>query len=141
MIKAYSCLQSILEERALTVPELGRRLAERGLAVNLKSLYRLKDAHEPLRRLDLTVAGAICEVCDVDLGALVSFDRLGGRLKRLSRAKQDRLDELMDANNEGRLRKAEKQELQALVEETQQITLHNARLLVAQKQKVQEAKS
>ena len=140
MIEAYSRLQNILEERALTVPELGRRLAEQGRKVNIKSLYRLRNAHEPLRRLDLTVAGAICEVFGVDLGELVSFDRLGGRLKRLSRARQDRLDELMDANNEGRLRKAERQELQSLVEETQQITLHNARLLAAQKQKVQKAK-
>ena len=141
MITAYSRLQAILDKQALTVPELRRRLAERGLEVNIKSLYRLKDAHEPLQRLDLTVAGAICEVCEVELSALVSFDRLGGRLQRLSRAKQQRLDELMDANNAGRLRKAEQRELAELVDETQKITLHNARLLAAQKRKALEATS
>ena len=141
MIKAYSRLQSILDKREITVSELRRRLAERGVAVNIKTLYRLNDSHEPVHRLDLTVAGAICDVCEVDLNALVSFDDLGGRFLRLSSAKQRRLDELMDANNEGQLRSAEKRELAELVEETEQITLHNARLLATQKRKSRVGKS
>lgn len=138
MIKAYSRLQSILDERGLSVPELQRRLSDRGVSVNIKSLYRLKDSHQPLQRLDLNVAGAICEVCEVDLGALVGFERLGGRLQQLTRAKQRRLDELMDRNNDGQLSKAERGELRELVQETHEITLRNARLLANQQRSMKD---
>lgn len=137
MISAYSRLQQILEERGLTVPELHRRMQQRDLDVNIKSLYRLKDAHQPIIRLDLRVAGAICELCDVSLTDLVDFTHDGPQLQRLSDDKQRRLDELMDKNNEGRLNKTQQRELQQLVRETQQITLHNARVLAEQRRRLQ----
>jgi hypothetical protein len=50
-------------------------------------------------------------------------------LKQLSAAKQERLAELMDKNNEGLITQAECDELQALVEEVDQIMLANSETL------------
>ena len=137
MIMAYSRLQKILEQRRLSVPELHRRLQQRDWGVNIKSLYRLNDAHQPLARLDLRVAGAICQLCDVSLAELVDFSAQGARLAKLADDKQDRLDALMDENNQGKLGRKERGELQELVRETQEITLHNARILAEQQRGLQ----
>ena len=126
MIVAYSRLQTILEKRRLSVPELHRRLQQQDQGVNIKSLYRLNDAHQPLTRLDLRVAGAICQMCDVTLADLVDFSAQGAKLATLAADKQDRLDALMDKNN-----------LQDLVRETQEITVHNARILAEQQRCLQ----
>ena len=137
MIVAYSRLQQILQDRRLTVPELHRRMRQRNLDVNIKSLYRLNDAHQPLARLDLRVAGAICQLCDVTLADLVDFSGQGARLAKLSDEKQRRLGKLMDKNNEGKLTRKEQDELQELVRETQEITLHNARVLAQQQRRLE----
>ena len=42
MTQAYSRLKRLLGERNITVPELQKRIQQRGLHVNLKSLYRLR---------------------------------------------------------------------------------------------------
>jgi hypothetical protein len=137
MIVAYSRLQKILEERRLSVPELHRRLQQQEQGVNIKSLYRLNDAHQPLARLDLRVAGAICRLCDVTLADLVDFSGQGTKLATLAADKQDRLDALMDKNNQGKLSRKEQRVLQDLVRETQEITLHNARILAAQQRRLE----
>jgi hypothetical protein len=62
MVNAFSQLRRVLREQNMTVPELQRRIQQRGLRVNLKSLYRLSNDRQPLQRLDLRVAGAICQV-------------------------------------------------------------------------------
>jgi hypothetical protein len=74
MVHAFSQLKRVLGERKLSVPQLQRRLEERGLIVNLKSLYRLAKDDQPLERLNLRVAGMICQVCDVPLSELIAFD-------------------------------------------------------------------
>ena len=132
MIVAYSRLQKIIEERRLSVPELHRRLQEQGQSINIKSLYRLNDAQQPLARLDLRVAGAICQLCDVTLADLVDFSGQGAKLATLPVDKQQRLDALMERNNDGKLTRSERRELQKLVGETQELTLHNARMLAGQ---------
>jgi hypothetical protein len=137
MIVAYSRLQKILEERRLSVPELHRRLQQQEQGVNIKSLYRLNDARQPLARLDLRVAGAICQLCDVTLADLVDFSGQGAKLATLATDKQDRLDALMDKNNQGKLSRKEQRELQELVCETQEITLHNARILADQQRRLE----
>jgi DNA-binding Xre family transcriptional regulator len=137
MIVAYSRLKKILEERRLSVPELHRRLQQQEQGVNIKSLYRLNDAHQPLARLDLRVAGAICRLCDVTLADLVDFSGQGTKLATLAADKQDRLDALMDKNNQGKLSRKEQRVLQDLVRETQEITLHNARILAAQQRRLE----
>jgi hypothetical protein len=126
---AYSRLKRVLSEQKITVPELHRRLAEKGLRVNLKSLYRLSNEHQPLERLDLRVAGAICEVCKVPLGDLITFEAFGENLRRLEVNKQKRLDVLMAKNNDGLLTTLEREELQALVREVEELSLANARVL------------
>lgn len=133
MIQAYSQLKRVLSERKMTVPELHRRIAQRGMRVNLKSLYRLSQDRQPLERLDLRVAGAICQVCEVPLSELISFESPSQGLKRLSAAKQRRLDTLMTRHNEGQLTEVEREELRALVGEAEAITLANARLLAKQR--------
>ncbi len=137
MIVAYSRLPKILDERHLSVPELHRRLQQQNQRVNIKSLYRLNDAHQPLARLDLRVAGAICQLCDVTLADLVDFSGQGARLATLPADKQDRLDTLMDKNNQGKLGRKEQRELQDLVRETQEMTLHNARILAEQQRRLE----
>jgi hypothetical protein len=55
----------------------------------------------------------------------------------LAARKQDRLDTLMEKNNQGKLKRSERRELQQLVRETQDITLHNARMLAEQQRSLQ----
>lgn len=126
---AYSHLNCILDRQALSVPELHRRLLARGFRINVKSLYRLNNSNQPLERLDMRVAGAICQVCTVPLSEWIVFEEESKNLHTLSAEKQARLDVLMTGNNEGLLTAAERDELQALVREAQEITLANARLL------------
>jgi hypothetical protein len=132
MVQAFSRLNYLLREQNWTVPELYRRLRERGLRVNVKSLYRLKDNRRPLERLDLRVAGAVCQVFQVLLSDLIAFEETGRKLRRLPADRQRRLDTLMTRNNEGRLSTAERAELGQLVREAEEITLHNARVLAGQ---------
>ena len=136
MILAYSRLKSVLEARKLTVPELHRRMQGRGWHVNLKSLYRLSNEQGPLERLDLRVAGAICEICRVPLSELISFGAPRTRLHRLAAIKQRRLGSLMAKNNEGKLSPEERAELEALVREAEEITRENARSLADQRQRL-----
>jgi hypothetical protein len=136
MMHAYSRLKHLLDSRQLTVPDLHRRLEQQGFRVNLKSLYRLGNDELPLERLDLRVAGAICQVCRVPLSELISFETGRTRLRRLSAAKQRRLDALMGRNNEGRLTRAERSELEGLVREAEEITLANARALARERRRL-----
>lgn len=136
MLQAYSCLKRVLGDRQWSVPELHRRIRQRGVRVNLKSLYRLNHEGQPLERLDLRVAGVICHVCQVPLSELITFHQPTDKLRRLETAKQKRLDTLMAKNNQGRLTGDEHKELQALVREAEEITLNNARLLAEQQRKV-----
>ena len=133
MTQAYSRLKRLLGERNITVPGLQRRIQQRGMQVNLKSLYRLGRAHQPLARLDLRVAGAICQVCEVSLSELITFETPKAMLHRLSAAKQTRLDTLMAKHNEGQLTGGEPEELRVLVREAEEMTLANAHILAEQR--------
>ena len=133
MVQAFSRLKGVLDERGMSVPDLWRRLQQQGVNIHLKSLYRLVKDNQPLERLNLRVAGMICQVCDVPLSDLIAFERTESRLRRLSAAKQRRLDVLMTGHNEGRLTPAERQELQGLVRQAEEIALSNARKLARQR--------
>ena len=74
MIYAYSRLKRILAERNLIVPQLYKRIREGGMRVNLKSLCPLNNGSQPVERLDLRVAGAICQACDTPLSELITFE-------------------------------------------------------------------
>lgn len=136
MIQAYSRLKHILSERKLTVTELYRRIQQRGMKVNLKSLYRLNHEHQLVERLDLRVAGTICQICDIPLSELIRFETQDEGLLYFPFAKQRRLDILMEKNNEGKLTATEREELQTLVREAEEMTLANARRLAEQRQQL-----
>jgi hypothetical protein len=133
MKQAYSQLKQVLGKRQMSVPELRRRIQQIGVAVNLKSLYRLSKNDEPLEKLDLRVAGVICEICRIPLSELITFEIKKTRIERFPTGKQKRLDLLMIKNNEGQLAGSDKEELQRLVNEAEELTLRNARLLARQK--------
>jgi hypothetical protein len=136
MLHAYSRLKQLLSEQKLTIPELHRQIQEQGLSVNRKSLYRLSNDRQPVERLDLRVAGVICEVCRVPLSELIAFEARRPRLRRFAVAKQKRLDFLMTKNNDGRLTRTEQAELEGLVREAEQLTLENARTLASQRREL-----
>jgi len=131
-VHAYSRLKRILKQQRLSVPELHRRMGRSGLQVNLKSLYRLNREDEPVERLDMRVAGAVCQVCAVPLSEWIVFEADNGSLRALPEEKQRRLEVLMAKNNEGPLTGEERSDLQALVREAEEIALANARILAAQ---------
>src|SRR5262249_19886415 len=99
-MSAYSRLKRVLKEQELSVPELHRRIRARGIPVNVKSLYRLSDENQPVERLDMRVASAICQVCAVALSEWIVFEEDDGGLRTLPAGKQQRLSLLMAKNNE-----------------------------------------
>jgi hypothetical protein len=136
MLHAYSRLKQLLADQELTVPQLSRRIEQEGLRVNLKCLYRLNNDRQPVERLDLRVAGVICQVCRVPISELITFEPPRPRLRRFSADKQKRLDLLMTKNNDGKLTKAEQSELKSLVREAEELTLENARTLASQRREL-----
>jgi hypothetical protein len=136
VVHAYSRLKRVLDEQNISVSELERRLRQQGMCINLKSLYRLSNDRQPLQRLDLRVAGAICQVLEMPLSELIVFERPQRKLRRLTATKQKRLDTLMAKNNDGALTSAEQQELRGLVREAEEITLDNARTLAGQRRQL-----
>lgn len=129
---AYSYLKQLLKQQEISVPELHRRIRTQGLNVNLKSLYRLSDDTQPVDRLDMRVAGAICSVFSVRLSDWIVFQEEPQALRTLASPKQARLDVLMSKNNQGELTEAEHEELRSLVREAEEILLVNARILAGQ---------
>ena len=136
MLHAYSRLKQVLAEQELSVPRLLQRIERQGMRVNLKSLYRLSNDRQPVERLDLRVAGVICQVCRVPLSELIIFEPPRPRLRRFPARKQSRLELLMTKNNDGRLTKAEQSELKSLVREAEELTLENARTLASQRREL-----
>lgn len=136
-MSAYSHLKRLLKQQQLSVPELHRRMRSQGINVNVKSLYRLSDDSQPVDRLDMRVAGAICQVCAMPLSDWIVFEEEAGAMRALPLEKQTRLDTLMTRNNTGSLTDGERVELQTLVREAEEITLVNARLLAQQRQRLE----
>jgi len=128
-LRAYSRLGKILADRKMSVADLGRRLGRRGARLNPKTLYRLSDPTVPIERLDMAVAGEVCEVLQVDLSELVSFEAARPSLERLTVSQQRRLDALLERQSQGALGDRERRELAHLVDEAERLTLRNAKLL------------
>jgi DNA-binding Xre family transcriptional regulator len=129
---AWSNLRLILAQRNLSVLDLRKTLQKRGVSVNVKSLYRLTEP-APLWKIDTRIVNAICQTFDLELGDLIQLEKPTKELKRLAAERQQRLDALMEKNNAGELTRPEGAALTRLVEESQRISLHNARVLVEQK--------
>jgi DNA-binding Xre family transcriptional regulator len=131
---AYSRLKRVLKQKRLSVPELHRRIRAQGIDVNIKSLYRLNHEYESVDRLDMKVAGAICQVVAVPLTDWIVFQSGAetGMLQRLALKKQAQLDELMTKNNDGALTESERMRLQVLVREAEDLAIANAQVLATQ---------
>jgi DNA-binding Xre family transcriptional regulator len=139
MRQAYSRLKFLLEEHSMTRADLQRRLSTEEATVNVKTLYRLANPNQPLEHIDLRVVGAICRTLDINLGDLVVFTEQGTTNETLSEQQQRRLDELMEQHNEGTLNPSALEELQALVQQAEQLALANARRLAEHRRRIQQA--
>lgn len=131
MTYAYSILPQLLSERRLTVADVHKRLLERGFRFDKKTLYRLISP-EPLHRIDTPVMGAICKEFKVGLDDLLVWEPVKPKLRRIDSETQERLDFLMEKNNEGTITEAERRELLKLGEMVERLSLENARLVASQ---------
>ncbi len=129
MQRAVSRLHTLLGERALTRAQLWRRLEAQERAFDIKAVYRLADPSQPLLRLDLRLAGAICHELGISLDELIVFADSAESLESLPLPKQQRLDALLDQHEDAALSPEELAELGGLVAEAEQVALTNARRL------------
>ncbi|HWB06810.1 MAG TPA: hypothetical protein VG796_27545 [Verrucomicrobiales bacterium] len=128
---AWSALSSLLIQRRMSVAELYKRLKAKGRHFDRKSVYRLA-SHEPLQTLSMPLVGAVCEELNVDLQHLISLAPPAPKLARIDNKTQERLDDLMTRNTEGKLSASERRELETLVDKVERLSLENARLLARQ---------
>jgi hypothetical protein len=125
----WSNLGMLLAEHNMSVLALHKRLQEKGLSVNLKSLYRLA-VSQPLQKFDARIVKPICLVLGVDLSELISLEKPELSLLKLDPVSQARIANLLDKSNQGTITKRERAELNLLVDKAERISLHNARALV-----------
>ena len=129
----WSNLGMLLAEHNMSVLALHKRLQEKGVSVNLKSLYRLASS-QPLQKFDARIVKPICFVLGVDLSELISLEKPKLSLLKLDPVTQARITNLLDKNNQGTITKRERAELERLVDKAEKISLHNARALVEYRQ-------
>ena len=134
---AYSRLGLLLARENVSVLGLHRKLAAKGVPVNIKSLYRLAE-EAPLQKVDLRIAAAICRLLNIALGDLITFEKPKAQLRHLDAKAQARLDTLMARNNEGRLTAAERKEFVGLADQAHRMSLENARTLLSESQRAQK---
>jgi hypothetical protein len=125
----WSNLGMLLAEHNMSVLALHKRLQEKGVSVNLKSLYRLA-VPQPLQKFDARIVKPICLVLGVDLSELISLEKPELSLLKLDPVTQARTTNLLDKNNQGTIAKRERAELERLVDKAEVISLYNARALV-----------
>jgi hypothetical protein len=119
----------LLAEHNMSVLALHKRLQEKGVAVNLKSLYRLAGS-QPLQKFDARIVKPICLVLGIGLSELISLEKPELNLLKLDLVTQARITTLLDKNNQGTIIKTERAELERLVDKAERISLHNSRALV-----------
>jgi hypothetical protein len=125
----WSNLGMLLAEHNMSVLALHKRLQEKGVSVNLKSLYRLA-VSQPLQKFDARIVKPICLVLGIDLNELISLEKPELSLLKLDPVTQARITNLLDKSNLGTIIKRERAELERLVDKAEKISLHNARALV-----------
>jgi DNA-binding Xre family transcriptional regulator len=138
--EAYSRLRNILAQKNMTVFQLHRTLESAGFPVNIKSIYRLA-TDEPLQKVDLRIAGAICRACNIQLGELITFEKPRAQLRRLDAKSQTRLDALMTKNNDGKLSTGERKEFAQLAENAHRMSIENARVLQAERRRSERSRN
>jgi len=130
----------MLAKHRLKVSDLHEKLKAFGVNVNQKSLYRLTAA-KPLQKIDARIVGAICHICSVGIQDVITFEKPNPVLAKLTVAEQKRLDYLMSRHNDGKLNAREVREFDELSDKAHQLTMANARMLVAQRRGLNSAPS
>ncbi len=131
-IVAYSRLPQLLYDRGWTVADLSRRLQERQVAFDRKTLYRLAGS-APIGRAEIVLIRQICDVLGVGLDDFFRFSKPlpTGEMDEyweLPANKLERLNALGRRNNDGALTDEERRELSDLVAEYEALALHNAKV-------------
>ena len=103
----WSNLGMLLAEHNMSVLALHKRLQEKGVVVNLKSLYRLTGS-QPLQKIDARIVKPICLVLGVDLSELIPLEKPKLSLLKLDPATQARITGLLDKNSQGTITKRER---------------------------------
>ena len=135
---AYSRLPKVLAKNRLKISDLREKLKAAGVNVNQKSLYRLITS-KPLHKIDTRIVGAICQACAVGIQEVISFEQPRPVLEKLTSAEQSRLDDLMTRHSERKLDAGEMREFDELSDKAHQLTMANARMLVAQRRALNQA--
>ena len=124
----YSGLSEILDERKMSVLALERMLMDGGISVNRKTLYELAKPKK-LKKVDMTILGAIKEALNVSLDDLVKFESPVPKIEQFPAKQQEHLDRLLDKGSKGKLTKKEQEKLDVLIAATEELTLRNAKRL------------
>jgi DNA-binding Xre family transcriptional regulator len=125
---AYSRLSRILTDRRFTVADLCKRLTEKGVEFDRKSIYRLA-GFKPMQTINAPILGAVCEELDIGVGEIIAWEPSRPELHRIDEKTQDRLTFLMDRSNDGQLSDSEARELAELGDYAEKLSLENARIL------------
>jgi DNA-binding Xre family transcriptional regulator len=125
---AYSRLSRILITHRFTVAELCKRLSEKGVSFDRKTVYRLA-GFKPMQTINAPVLGAVCEELNVSVGDIIAWEPAKPELHQIDAKTQERLSFLMGRNNEGQLTESEARELAELGDYAERLSLENARIL------------
>lgn len=131
-VAAYSRMPLLLRDHGWTVADLLRRLQAEKIRVDRKTLYRLASS-APIGKTDIALIRRICDVLGVGLDDFFRFAEPlptgePDEFWELSLADVQRLNELGERNNDGKLTAVERRELVDLVAEYQRIAQHNAQV-------------
>jgi len=126
-IICISRLPILLKEHQMTVPSLQRQLAQQGRVVNKNTLYRLA-SNQPLKKVDLTIAGEICTLFGIGLDELFVIRRLQEGKKQVTFTKEQkaRMRILLELAREGTITPKEERELNQLVDEEWEAAINAA---------------
>jgi hypothetical protein len=106
-VSLWSNLGMLLAEHNISVLALHTRLQEKGVSVNLKSLYRLAGS-QPLQKFDARIVKPICLFLGIGLSELISLEKPELSLLKLDPVTQARITNLLDKNNQGTIPKKER---------------------------------
>jgi len=116
-IICISRLPILLKERQMTVISLQQRLAQKGCVVSKNTLYRLA-SRQPLKKIDLTIAGEICLLFGIGLDELfVIRQQQEEKQVTFTNKQKARMQTLLDLAREGAITPKEERELHQLVDE------------------------
>jgi DNA-binding Xre family transcriptional regulator len=125
---AYSRLSKILATHRFTVADLCKRLRQKGVPFDRKTVYRLA-GFKPMQTINASILGAVCAELEIGIGDLIAWEPSKPELHRIDEKTQKRLTVLMGRSNEGQLTDREARDLAELGDYAEKLSLENARIL------------